>query len=232
MTSQNADSNKEKTMIAYNNDEKVKSKYVARMRAHIKADELVQGTGFESNGKTRGCAVGCTLDRYDHKGFETELGIPEDVARLFDTLFEGLPVKNAPEFALDFLLAVKPGSDLTRIRFKFCAFLMREALARVEALTLNADLKKQVIDAIWRSLKLNEEAGEGGVVSANRWSAARSAARSARSAARSAVRSAAWSAGNAAESAARSARSAAESAARSAAYKTYAKEFLRLVKEA
>ena len=183
-------------MIAYHDDKKVKDKYVKRFRAHMKADEVVQGVSWESNGTTRGCAVGCTLNKYSHKAFETELGIPEDVARLLDTLFEGLPAKDAPKFALDFLLAVKPGSDLTRIRFKFCAFLMREALVRVEGLTLAAELKKQVLDAVRGSLKLNEE--EVPLESAA-WSAAWSAARSA-----------AW----------------------SAAYQTYAKEFLRLVKEA
>ena len=52
---------------AYHNDPATKRRYLARVRAHRLADELVQGTGFETNGQTRGCAVGCTLNAYEDR---------------------------------------------------------------------------------------------------------------------------------------------------------------------
>ena len=50
-------------MQAFHNDPAIKAKYLERVAAHRHLDQLVQGTGWESD---RGCAVGCTLDAYDH----------------------------------------------------------------------------------------------------------------------------------------------------------------------
>jgi hypothetical protein len=70
-----------KPLISYHGDPAIKEKYVTRMQLHMDADELVQGVGFEKNGVTRGCAIGCTLDKYEHSAYETELGIPRILAR-------------------------------------------------------------------------------------------------------------------------------------------------------
>jgi hypothetical protein len=70
-------------MLSFHNDQAVKDKYVNRVIAHQKADNLIRGTGW-NNGK--GCAVGCTLESYDHSQYPIELGIPEWLAKLEDTL--------------------------------------------------------------------------------------------------------------------------------------------------
>lgn len=62
-------------MQAYLNDPKIKRKYINRVKAHRKADELVQGVGWESNGTTRGCAVGCIFNGYDHSCGPEEIGV-------------------------------------------------------------------------------------------------------------------------------------------------------------
>lgn len=49
-------------MKAFHNDKKIKAKYLARVKAHIKAGEVIKGKYWE-NGK--GCAVGCTIHGYD-----------------------------------------------------------------------------------------------------------------------------------------------------------------------
>ena len=74
-------------MQAFHNDEKIKQKYLNRVKQHRLADQLVQGIAWE-NGK--GCAIGCTLESYNHKQYEKELGIPEWLARVEDKIFEGL----------------------------------------------------------------------------------------------------------------------------------------------
>ena len=74
--------------------------YVERMKNHIDQDELIRGIGYRNG---RGCAVGCTLNAYNHKAYETELNIPEWAARLEDTLFERMTKGKHQVFALKFL---------------------------------------------------------------------------------------------------------------------------------
>lgn len=76
---------------SFHNDIAIKQKYLDRVIAHRKADNIIRGQGW-SNGK--GCAVGCTLENYDHAQYPIELGIPEWLARVEDTLFEGMTEKN------------------------------------------------------------------------------------------------------------------------------------------
>lgn len=101
-----------KTLEAFHGDVKIKNKYVSRVRAHQKADEIVQGLYWEEG---KGCAVGCTIEGSDHEKYETELGIPKEVAYLEDVIFEELTNGDAKEFPLQFLKAVKVGSDLSKV---------------------------------------------------------------------------------------------------------------------
>ena len=72
---------------AYHDSQELKDHFIARVRAHRLADTLIQGTGWE---RGKGCAVGCTLEAYDHTRYPIELGIPEVLAYLLDRIFEGL----------------------------------------------------------------------------------------------------------------------------------------------
>ncbi len=76
-----------KPLLAFHGDMKIKKKYLARVRAHRKADEIVSGKYWE-NGK--GCAVGCTIHGSSHKAYEDEIGHPQILARLEDRLFEAI----------------------------------------------------------------------------------------------------------------------------------------------
>ena len=226
-------------MITFHGNPEIKAKYVARLKEHQRLDEIVQKETFSKNGKTRGCAVGCTLDKYDHKSYEVELGVPEGLAYLEDSIFEGLTPEKAPQFAVDFLEAIPIGVDLTPIRWRFCAFVMRKNIDRVLLLNIDKSLKEKVVAAISSVLKVHEKAielqqwDESAARSASRasaWKAARSAALSAAQMAEPAALSATWSAESAALSATWSAKSADWSAARSAARLEYAQEILRLLK--
>jgi len=117
----------QKTLIAYHGDISIKEKYISRMKAHIVADELVQGIGWESNGTTKGCAVGCTLNNYQHASYETELGIPRIVAHLEDRIFEGLSVEDAKDFPLSFLEAIPVGADLSNIYKHFFIWMLTDS---------------------------------------------------------------------------------------------------------
>ncbi len=210
-------------MLAYHNDQAVKDKYLGRIVEHQKADHLVQGYGYWQGGK--GCAVGCTIHGSNHQAYETEMGIPEMLARLEDTIFEGLATNLAREWPARFLSAVRPGSDLSLVGYKFMYWNLTENLVlkdsddkKVQAAIVQCRAAiKQCADAICPLTK-------GEKIDESARSAAESAAESARSAAESAR--------SAAESAAESARSAAWSAAWSAAYKKMADKLIELIEEA
>ena len=114
-----------KQIIAFKNDSKLKDKYVKRVKAHYDADEIIQGIYWE-NGK--GCAVGCTLEynKSDdiHKKMETRLGIPEELARLEDRIFEGLTNGDAKKFPLEFLEAINVGADLSQVCIKMKIYIL------------------------------------------------------------------------------------------------------------
>lgn len=54
-------------MKSFHNDQKIKTKYLARVRAHQKADEIIKGQYWEDG---KGCAVGCTLHSSNHNAYE------------------------------------------------------------------------------------------------------------------------------------------------------------------
>lgn len=114
-------------MLSYHNDPAVKAKYVARFEAHRKADEVIQGTGFDNG---RGCFVGCTLDRYDHELFPVELGWPQWLAHLADAIFEGLPASEAPQFGSNLLAAIPVGVDLEPVRSVYLIAQHKRSLRR------------------------------------------------------------------------------------------------------
>lgn len=118
-------------MQSFNNDTKVKAKYVARLKAHKLADEIQKGYYWE-NGK--GCAVGCTIHSNRHDAYETELGLPKWLAYLEDEIFEGLANEEAKEFPLAFLKAIPIG--ITEDKFE-------ELKHKLAILRLNRVLKIQ-----------------------------------------------------------------------------------------
>ena len=116
-----------KKMVAFHGDPKIKQKYLDRVAAHRKADELVQGKTWRDG---KGCAVGCTLHAYKHKLYESELGIPEILARLEDRIFEGLQPSEAQEWPQRFLAAPKPGADLSLVGWKFLYWCVSNTLEK------------------------------------------------------------------------------------------------------
>lgn len=123
-------------MQAFHNDEKVKQKYLDRIKKHRLADNLIQGKGWESG---KGCAVGCTLENYDHKQYEVELGIPEWIARVEDTVFEGLNREDAQVWPERFLAAIKPGANLEVVKKPFLIFILEENLKTLDSLKIGVE---------------------------------------------------------------------------------------------
>ena len=180
------------TLVAYHNDKKIKEKYVKRIQQHRKMEHLIQGKTWESNGTVKGCAIGCTLEAYDHSRYPVELGIPEMIAKLEDCIFEGLPVKEAMEWPERFLKAVPVGKDLARVCPKFLLSMLKRRKDALDAndlvlVGLAMDHAIKVI-ADWVEFgKVNQKSAESAAyAAASAWSAAASAWYAASAAAKSA----------------------------------------------
>ena len=183
-------------MIAYHSDPKLKAAILATLQMHHDADEIVKGRYWEGG---KGCAVGCTIYSGNHAEYEVRFGVPQMLAYLEDRIFEGLPNKRAKTWPIEFMGAIEPGADLSRVGWRFLHWLLTDKV-------VNPGIEHPIVtDAVAQCAAVVEALAKGEPVTA---SAARSAASAARSAA-SAARSAAWSAASAARSAAWSAESAA-----------------------
>lgn len=108
-------------LIAYHGREADKTAILSQLKAHREADDLVQRYGYWEDGK--GCAVGCTLHSDDHMEYETRFGIPVAIARLEDSIFEGLPVDLARAWPERLMSAIRPGSDLSRVHWHLLHWL-------------------------------------------------------------------------------------------------------------
>ena len=225
---------------AFNNDKEFKDQMIAAAISHREKDEYIAGCYAKMNGSFKGCSVGCSLfdvkgikgidvgeDYADHALLAKELGIPEFICRLQDSIFEGLPESERLRWTERLFNSIPLGADLTPVLPKF----LLKTLDRLPETDI-AD----VVDAV-RGVKdvlINwAETGEADIEAA--WSA-QSAAETAESAARSA-RSAARSARSAAESAAESvaesvAWSVAWSAAESAAWEQIANDLVECIEAA
>jgi len=141
-------------LISFHGKQEIKDKYVARVKAHSMADEIVQGKYWE-NGK--GCAVGCTVHSDNHSAYVDELGIPRIIARLEDRIFEGLTNEGAKTFPLEFLEAIPVGVDLEPVWRNFLVWLLVDAKEGVILYAKNQETKdviKKVADSItknWQS---------------------------------------------------------------------------------
>jgi hypothetical protein len=162
-------------MIAFHGDPKIKAKYLRRVRAHQKADAIWQGWGYVRDGKF--CAVGCTLHSNQHSAYETELGIPEQLAHLEDALFEGMPVGRSKTWPGEFLAAIKPGADLSKVTARFVVWagidpkhgIVNLAQADAERVTVKkvCALYQRIIDGgtvthdEWLDIEIRAGAGAG-----------------------------------------------------------------------
>ena len=184
------------SLQAFHNDPKIKEKYLNRVIAHQKADRLIRGITWEDG---KGCAIGCTLEAYDHSRYPIELGIPEWLARVEDTLFEGMTKKKSETWPKIFLKSIPVGVDLEKVKVPFVVIILEHSLKTLDSLKVDHKEFPDVVKAIKGShaaveqMIVAQKSGDRDKITAAAWSA-----ESAESAAWSAARSAAWSADRAA----------------------------------
>ena len=129
-------------MLAYHGDPAFRRRFLAEIKKYEKADAIMRGTYGEkdSDGKWRGCAIGCSLrslnrmagKRSDvgtamHNRYPKELGIPVQLAYLEDKLFEGMPADDAKAWPMRFSSAIRTGADLSLVWPHFAHWLLVDA---------------------------------------------------------------------------------------------------------
>ena len=110
---------------AYFGDSAIKEKYLARVRSHRAADELIAGATGQGG---KGCAVWCTFDAYEHARGPIEIGVPTELMELNDFIFESLPRGSEAQMGWPerFLAAPKPGADLRLVWDRFTLWILTE----------------------------------------------------------------------------------------------------------
>ena len=153
-------------MRAFHDDSEIQTKYLARVRSHRAADELSRGKGWDG---FRGCAIGCTLDAYNHSRYPIELGIPEQLAHLEDWLFEHMPVEDAMAWPERVLSSIHVGSDLSRVWPEFAIWMLTDPEHGVSQYAVNISVRAVIVgvaDLYRRTDKVSQD----------EWAAARVAA--------------------------------------------------------
>src|SRR5690606_25479935 len=108
--------------------------FVNEMLIHQKLDHFLKGTYDEEE---KGCAVGCSLKSIaklknvnitfdEHKHYETFLGIPEWLARLEDTIFEGISLERSKIWPVEFAKSINISSELNNIKTLFIIYIIEE----------------------------------------------------------------------------------------------------------
>lgn len=205
-------------MLTYNNDPALKAAFLAEVRRHQDADQIVKGAyGEIVDGKWRGCAIGCAIHSLNtiqgtnylpaqHEALEVSGLWPVGLSHLEDVIFEHLPVDKAVKWPLRFARAVPVGVDLQTVKWQFCAFLMRENINYVSGLDFDSELKTKILAAIEGVLRVLDKAISTGTWDARTAHAAADAAYAAADAADAdaayTVAAAAYAAADAADSAA------------------------------
>jgi hypothetical protein len=189
-------------MHAFQNDPAVKAMYISRIKAHAAFDEIVQGTYWEEGPfrdqiqHGRGCAVGCTIHSSEHSRYETELGIPRQLAYLQDRIFEGLALADAKDFPLAFLTAIPVGADLSLVMPRFMVWLLSDP--EHGTMRLCSESGKEATEAV---VALYQRLIEGDLVVDQEWRAVSKLAATAADAAYAAYATAAYATAYAADAA-------------------------------
>src|SRR5690606_25985304 len=115
----------------------------------------------------KGCAVGCSLnsiaqikkiglDCSEHNLYEEYLGVPEWLAKVEDTIFEGIPDKRRKTWPVEFGEAINEGADLNKIKVPFIVYILQSNIEVQKRLLKNTQ-DKEIRGVIKDSIKVNKQ---------------------------------------------------------------------------
>lgn len=180
-----------KTILTYHSDRNFKRDFVKMTKLHREQERYISGVYCQGqNDSFRGCSIGCSIQSLkllgrngmsynDHAACAKSLGWPEWLCHLQDIFFEKLPIADRVIFTEQLAEAIPVGVDINPVKLEFCAFLIRENIERVLALTLDEKLKEPVVASMRGVLTVIESAIKTGNVDESSAESARSALSSA-----------------------------------------------------
>lgn len=127
-------------MTAFHGQQSVKDAFLATIRSNIDDGRLVHGL-------EGGSSTACTVGQYAFKLYESELGIPEVLARIEDRIFDGLRGEQALAWPVEFLEAIEPGSDLSQVADRFFLRLLIDPVHGAPS-----EVGDKVCDLLYRSI--------------------------------------------------------------------------------
>ncbi len=105
----------------YNGDAAERERIISLSHTHRANDQIVQGVSWDG---FRGCFIGCTLECYDRPKWSNAIGGPPQLPYLAESIFEGLPEIEAPDFHVEFLEAITCGANLDNVWHDFAEWLL------------------------------------------------------------------------------------------------------------
>jgi hypothetical protein len=132
-------------MLTFHGSQELKDQRIAQVRAHRLADQLVHGQYWQDG---KGCAVGCTIHSGEHMAYETELGIPVELAYAEDNIFERLGNGKAMLWPERFLQAIPVGVDLraTHVNKRYVLALLTDETRGIIHLTNNDAVRQRATE--------------------------------------------------------------------------------------
>ena len=142
-------------MKSYLNNPKIQQQALQQLQEAIDKSQLVQTPqdlyNYWEAGK--GSLIGCIGQSNDLTIIEAQLGIPAQVLKIQNHLFQFLEKEKAIQFCFDFLKAIPVGQDMRAVWMKYFIWL----LAEVDHSTLDnlqhIDLAKTAIELSVKTLK-------------------------------------------------------------------------------
>jgi hypothetical protein len=134
-------------MLTFHGSQELKDQRIAQVRAHRLADQLIHGQYWQDG---KGCAVGCTVHSGDHMAYESELGIPVELAYAEDHIFESLPNGKALMWPERFLQAIPVGVDLraTHVNKRYVLALLTDEKRGLMRLIRNDETRKLATELV------------------------------------------------------------------------------------
>ncbi len=134
--------------IIYHNDPSLAARITKQLLDHHAADQVFGGQYWNGEG---GCFIGCIAHGNDVSRVEQLTGLDEMTTRIAESIFEGLPSAERPQFFKDMALCMERniGKDITLVPRLFLYDTVKRALLLADPATVEACAPALEIVRLW-----------------------------------------------------------------------------------